>query len=165
MPTTIPATTMSSEFDVSGPRYDQRGPVRWLWSHLRRHPVQLAGFLGGSVVMTVLNAAVPQLTGAAFDAVLGVRGEPGGALTLIVLVLLVIVLGRGLFDLVAGWHGGDTDDPAVVGVGHGELRLAHRGAAGEPEGSYVHTSDVMPPGRGWRHSSAHNPRAYPLRSG
>ena len=101
MPTTIPATTMSSEFDVSGPRYDQRGPVRWLWSHLRRHPVQLAGFLGGSVIMTALNASVPQLTGAAFDAVLGVRGEPAGTLTLIVLTLLVIVLARGLFDLVA----------------------------------------------------------------
>jgi ATP-binding cassette subfamily B protein len=101
MSVTTPATTTNSEFDVSGPRYDQRGPVRWLWSHLRRHPVQLVGFLGGSVIMTALNASVPQLTGAAFDAVLGTSGDPARALTLIVLVLLVIVLARGLFDLMA----------------------------------------------------------------
>ncbi|GAA3648298.1 ABC transporter ATP-binding protein [Nonomuraea antimicrobica] len=94
-------TTSSSEFSVSGARTDRRGPVRWLWSHLRRHPVHLLGFLGGSLVMTALNAAVPQLTGAAFDAVLGARGEPGAVLVPIALVLLVIVTARGLFDLVA----------------------------------------------------------------
>ncbi|MEV4170520.1 ABC transporter ATP-binding protein [Nonomuraea sp. NPDC049709] len=94
-------TTSSSEFSVSGPPYSRRGPVRWLWSHLRRHPVHLLGFLGGSLVMTVLNAAVPQLTGAAFDAVLGGQGDPGAALGLIALVLLAIVTARGLFDLVA----------------------------------------------------------------
>ncbi|GAA1019395.1 ABC transporter [Acrocarpospora pleiomorpha] len=94
-------TTGSSEFSVSGPSYDRRGPVRWLWSHLRRHPMHLVGFLGGSLVMVVLNAAVPQLTGAAFDAVLGERGEPSSALGLIALGLLAIVTARGLFDLVA----------------------------------------------------------------
>ncbi|WP_214103093.1 ABC transporter ATP-binding protein [Acrocarpospora catenulata] len=91
----------NSEFQVSGPRSDRRGPVRWLWSHLRRHPLHLAGFLGGSLVMVVLNAVVPQLTGVAFDAVLGGRGEAASTLGLIALALLAIVLGRGLFDLVA----------------------------------------------------------------
>ncbi|MEV4106616.1 ABC transporter ATP-binding protein [Nonomuraea sp. NPDC049695] len=94
-------TTSHSEFSVSGPRYNRRGPVRWLWSHLRRHPLHLIGFLGGSLVMVVLNAMVPQFTGDAFDAVLGKRGEPLDALGLIALALLAIVLARGLFDLVA----------------------------------------------------------------
>ncbi|MEV4568630.1 ABC transporter ATP-binding protein [Nonomuraea sp. NPDC049419] len=93
--------TTSSEFVVTGPRFDRRGPVRWLWSHLRRHPVQLAGFLGGSLVMIVLNSAVPQLTGAAFDAVLGGGGGAARTLGLIVVALLAIVVARGLFDLVA----------------------------------------------------------------
>ncbi|MFC5824990.1 ABC transporter ATP-binding protein [Nonomuraea insulae] len=94
-------TSDSSEFSVSGPRHDRRGPVRWIWSHMRRHPVHLLGFLGGSLVMTVLNAVVPQLTGAAFDAVLGKRGEAGSALGLIAMILLGVVVARGLFDLVA----------------------------------------------------------------
>ncbi|WP_240197494.1 ABC transporter ATP-binding protein [Nonomuraea lactucae] len=94
-------TTSSSEFSVAGPRHDRRGPVRWLWSHLRRHPLHLAGFLGGSLVMVVLNASVAPLTGAAFDAVLGSRGDPASALGLITLALLAIVLARGVFDLAA----------------------------------------------------------------
>jgi ATP-binding cassette subfamily B protein len=75
--------------------------VLWLWSHLRRHPLHLVGFLGGSLVMVVLNAMVPALTGDAFDAVLGKRGEPAAALVSITLALLAIVLARGVFDLVA----------------------------------------------------------------
>ncbi|MGW2161219.1 ABC transporter ATP-binding protein [Nonomuraea sp. NPDC001699] len=95
-------TTGSSEFSVEGgPRYNRRGPVRWLWSHLRHHPLPLTGFLGGSLVMVVLNALVPQLTGAAFDAVLGGRGEPAAALGLVALSLLAVVSARGLLDLVA----------------------------------------------------------------
>ncbi|MCK2213444.1 ABC transporter ATP-binding protein/permease [Actinomadura sp. ATCC 31491] len=94
-------THSNAEFSVSGPRHDRRGPVRWLWSHLRRHPFQLVGFLGGSVVMTTLNAMVPQFTGDAFDAVLGHRGAPLDALGLIALALLAVVLARGVFDLVA----------------------------------------------------------------
>ncbi|GAA2881625.1 ABC transporter ATP-binding protein [Nonomuraea rubra] len=93
--------TSGSEFSVAGPRYNRRGPVRWLWSHLRRHPLHLFGFLGGSLVMVVLNALVPLLTGDAFDAVLGVRGEPMDALGLIAWALLAIVVARGLFDLWA----------------------------------------------------------------
>ncbi|MEV0148941.1 MULTISPECIES: ABC transporter ATP-binding protein [unclassified Nonomuraea] len=89
------------EFSVSGTRHDHRGPVRWLWSHLRRHYVHLMGFLGGSLVMVVLNSTVPSLTGGAFDAVLGERGDPAEALRLVALALLAIVLARGVFDLVA----------------------------------------------------------------
>ncbi|MEU6794996.1 ABC transporter ATP-binding protein [Nonomuraea wenchangensis] len=75
--------------------------MRWLWSHLRRHPFHLVGFLGGSVVMTTLNAMVPQYIGDAFDSVLGNRGGPLDALRLIALAMLAVVLARGVFDLVA----------------------------------------------------------------
>ncbi|MFG2078161.1 ABC transporter ATP-binding protein [Nonomuraea maritima] len=94
-------TTSSSEFSVAGPRHDRRGPVRWLWSHLRSHPLPLLGFLGGSVAMVVLNAMVPLYTGHAFDAVLGERGAALDALWLIALALLAIVVARGALDLVA----------------------------------------------------------------
>ncbi|GGP16948.1 ABC transporter ATP-binding protein/permease [Nonomuraea glycinis] len=98
-------SSSTSEFSVAGRSYDRRGPVRWLWSHLRRHWPAMTGFLGGSLIMVVLNAMVPQLTGQAFDAVLGARGEPMAALGLISLALLAIVLARGLFDLVARLSG------------------------------------------------------------
>ncbi|MGI5273249.1 ABC transporter ATP-binding protein [Nonomuraea sp. CA-218870] len=91
----------SSEFSVSGPVYDRRGPVRWLWSHVRSHPLHLTGFLGGSLVMVVLNAMVTQLVGSAFDAVLGDRS----ALGVIALVMLAVVLARGLFDVAARLSG------------------------------------------------------------
>ncbi len=97
----LDVTSSSSEFSVDGPRYNRRGPVRWLWSHLRRHPLLLIGFLGGSLVMVVLNAMVPQFTGSAFDAVLGERAEAIHALGMIALTLLAVVIVRGLFDLVA----------------------------------------------------------------
>ncbi|GAA4081035.1 ABC transporter ATP-binding protein [Nonomuraea soli] len=96
-----------SEFSVAGPRHNRRGPVRWLWSHLRRQPVPLLAFLGGSIVMTLLNVAVPALTGTAFDAVLGGGGDAAGTLAWISLLLLGVVLARGAFDM-AGRLGSET---------------------------------------------------------
>ncbi|MER5648258.1 ABC transporter ATP-binding protein [Streptosporangium sp. NPDC002524] len=93
--------TSSSEFSVSGRPYDRRGPVRWLWSHVRRHPLHLIGFLGASLIAVVLNATVPGLTGAAFDAVLGEGGGGARALGAISLGLLAIVLVRGTADVLA----------------------------------------------------------------
>lgn len=75
--------------------------MRWLWSHVRRHPLQLTGFLCASLIMVVLNSMVPGLTGAAFDAVLDKEGDGAGTLGLISLLLLAIVLVRGGFDLIA----------------------------------------------------------------
>ncbi len=94
-------TGNSSEFSVSGRRYDRRGPVRWIWSHMRGHPLVLLGFLGGTLVNTVLNASVPHFTGAAFDAVLGGGGGAASALGFIALILLVVIVARGLTDGVA----------------------------------------------------------------
>lgn len=95
-------TTPTPEFAIAAQgRFDRREPVRWLWSHLRQHPVYLAGFLAGSAVMVALNSAVPTLTGVAFDAVLGESGDPARGLVLVSLGLLAVVLLRGVFDLVA----------------------------------------------------------------
>ena len=94
--------TSKSEFTVVGQRpTDRRGPVRWILSHLLLYRRYLVGFLGGSLVMVVLNSAIPNLTGLAFDAVLAKDGSGRGRLVAIALVLVAIVLLRGVFDLVA----------------------------------------------------------------
>jgi ATP-binding cassette, subfamily B, bacterial len=91
-----------SEFTVTDQRpTDRRGPIWWILSHQLRHPRYLVGFLGGSVLMVVLNSAIPGLTGSAFDAVLAKDGSGHSRLAGVVVALLVIVLLRGVFDLVA----------------------------------------------------------------
>ena len=67
--------------------------MRWILSHQRRNP-HVAGFLIGSIVMVVLNSAIPGLVGRAFDAVLGVEPDSSRVLTTIALVLLLIVVAR-----------------------------------------------------------------------
>ncbi len=94
--------TPNSEFTVAGlRRSDRRGPVRWIWSHLRWHPLVLVGFLGGSAVMIVLNSMVPALTGTAFDAVLGDPDDRARELAIVSVMLLVVIVLRGGIDLVA----------------------------------------------------------------
>ncbi|NED99777.1 ABC transporter ATP-binding protein [Phytoactinopolyspora halotolerans] len=75
--------------------------MRWIASHLRRHPLVLFAFLGGSVVMVVLNSMVPALTGAAFDAVLGDGDGRARELAIVSAALLGVIVLRGAFDLVA----------------------------------------------------------------
>ena len=95
-------STSLSEFTATGAHVsDRRGPVRWLWSHLRRHPLYLIGFLGGSTLMVALNSAVPILTGIAFDTVLGDATDRVRGLAMISLALLVLVVLRGVLDLLA----------------------------------------------------------------
>jgi ATP-binding cassette, subfamily B, bacterial len=95
-------TTTPTEFTVAGaPEFDRRGPVRWVVSHQLRNPWPLAGFLFGSVVMVILNSAIPGLVGTAFDTVLGSRPDRAEVLTTIAVVLLVIVIARSGLDLLA----------------------------------------------------------------
>jgi ATP-binding cassette subfamily B protein len=97
---------LNSEFTVDGAhRFDRRGPVRWVWSHMRRQPLFVAGFVGGSAVMVALNSMVPTLTGVAFDAVLGEDGDAARALMMVSVALLLVVAGRGILDLGAGLSG------------------------------------------------------------
>jgi ATP-binding cassette, subfamily B, bacterial len=95
-------TTARSEFAVADhPEFDRRGPVRWIVSHQRRNPWPLAGFLLGSVLMVVLNSAIPGLVGRAFDVVLSDDPDRAGTITTITLILLAIVVGRSALDLLA----------------------------------------------------------------
>jgi ATP-binding cassette subfamily B protein len=90
-----------SEFTVADQfRSNRAGPVRWIVSHQLRNKACLVGFLGGSLAMVVLNTSIPNLTGSAFDTVLG-SGDRAGKLTRIVIQLIVIVLLRGAMDIVA----------------------------------------------------------------
>ncbi|HKT04478.1 MAG TPA: ABC transporter ATP-binding protein [Rugosimonospora sp.] len=92
----------ATEFAIAGRRrYDRRGPARWVLSHQLRNPWALLGFVVGSLVMVALNSTVPGLVGRAFDAVTGDAAGRRGALTAIVVALLVIVGLRSGFDLLA----------------------------------------------------------------
>ena len=58
-----------SEFAlVRGWHSDPRGPVRWIVSHTLRHKLFILGVLVGAFSNAALAAAVPVLTGRAFDA-------------------------------------------------------------------------------------------------
>jgi ATP-binding cassette subfamily B protein len=61
-----------SEFSVSQPwTTDTRGPLRWVFSHVRRNWWIVLLMLAGSIGNAVLAAAIPIYTGQAFDAVTG----------------------------------------------------------------------------------------------
>ncbi|MBA3275867.1 MAG: ABC transporter ATP-binding protein [Chloroflexia bacterium] len=91
-----------AEFTVAGqPEYDQRSPTRWILSHILRFRVLLAAFVVGSLAASLLNGAIPGITGDAFDEVLYGTGDRQAALLRISLVLLGIVMLRGVFDVVA----------------------------------------------------------------
>src|ERR1044071_1058732 len=49
---------------------DRTGPVRWIWSHVRRHGWIMAMMVIGAVGNAGLAAVVPVLTGDAFNAML-----------------------------------------------------------------------------------------------
>jgi len=95
--------TPQSEFRVEGaPSYDRRGPLRWVLSHLARHPTLLLGFFAAMVIAGVLSSAVPRLTGLAFDVVL--QSEAGlRALVQIAGAVLVAVVLRGVLSLGANF--------------------------------------------------------------
>jgi ATP-binding cassette subfamily B protein len=98
----VVAPAQTSEFATAEPLHtDRRGPVRWLWSQVRRQRFFLTVFLGGSLLMVALNSMVPTLTGVAFDAVLTDRGDRANSLAIVSLSLVIVVVLRGVLDLAA----------------------------------------------------------------
>ena len=84
------------EFSVAGAyQYDRTSAVRWITAHLLRYK----GFLAGAVVMIIgsnlLNAAIPALTGVAFNEVLRPQPSPD-ALLGTALAILGAVLASGV---------------------------------------------------------------------
>jgi len=75
--------------------------VRWIISHLLRFRWLVVSFLTAGLTATLLNGAIPGLTGKAFDEVLGTGNDPRAALIRISLTLLAIVLVRGVADMIA----------------------------------------------------------------
>lgn len=76
-----------SEFTVEQPwRSDRRSPVRWLWSHVRRHWFFVLGILLGALGNALLAGAPAILAGRAFDALLA---DPGNKAYLLRIALLI----------------------------------------------------------------------------
>lgn len=75
--------------------------MRWIISHLLRFRWLVVSFLTAGLTATLLNGAIPGLTGKAFDEVLGTGNDPRAALIRISLTLLAIVLVRGVADMIA----------------------------------------------------------------
>jgi len=91
----------NQEFSVAGAHaYDRRSSLRWIVSHVLRNKAFLSLFLVFAFLTTVLTSFIPSLTGQAFDAILS-DGEGRDALTRIALLILLVVLIRGVVDLVA----------------------------------------------------------------
>lgn len=61
-----------SEFAIAHEwQSDLRGPVRWVWSHVKRSPWLLAALVIGAIGNAVFAAAIPIYTGYAFDTLTG----------------------------------------------------------------------------------------------
>jgi ATP-binding cassette subfamily B protein len=98
-----PSQANRSEFGTAGAYpYDHRSPLRWVLSHLGRYKGLVASFLSAALLTNVLAAAVPRLTGLAFDEVLR-SGPSARRLLLIAAAILGLVLVRGAVDLVSSF--------------------------------------------------------------
>ncbi|GIK57484.1 MAG: ABC transporter [Chloroflexota bacterium] len=98
-----------TEFAVHSPlTSDRRSPGRWTLSHLRRHKLLILGVLIGAFGNAALAAAIPVLTGTAFNAALadppdvGLIGWTAVMVILSQLVRAVLQLGRNFSSAVLG---------------------------------------------------------------
>jgi len=69
----LPMTTVTNPAEFSLHRKylsDRTDPVRWIWSHVRRHWWIIFMMIVGAVGNAALAAVVPVLTGDAFNAML-----------------------------------------------------------------------------------------------
>jgi ATP-binding cassette subfamily B protein len=76
-------------------RYNRKGPVRWIVSHILRYKRWLLTFILGTLGTQLLQGLLPPLTGAAFDDVL--RPAPDANLLLLIFAaFLGIVVAQGI---------------------------------------------------------------------
>ncbi len=90
-------TTLSApaEFSLKRPAaYDRSSPVRWIWSHARRHGWIIVMMILGAVGNAALAAVVPVLTGDAFNAMLKPLPDTS--------VLLPLALTVGISQVIRG---------------------------------------------------------------
>jgi len=97
---TTQASASRREFSVADQHQsDRRSPVRWILSHMLRYKGYLFSFLTASTVTAALFAAIPALTGQAFNEVLKPDPDPA-QLMLIALTMLGMVVLRGVTDII-----------------------------------------------------------------
>lgn len=81
---------MASEFTTGASvRTDHRSPLRFIWSHIRRHPLFGVLMIVGAFSNAALAALVPWLIGQAFNAV-----NAGDALTVVAALCVGIVISQ-----------------------------------------------------------------------
>ncbi|HET91471.1 MAG TPA: ABC transporter ATP-binding protein [Chloroflexi bacterium] len=87
---------MHSEFDIDRDwQPDRRGPVRWILSHASRYKLWMVGMLVGALGNAALAAALPVLTGRAFD-VVSARPSDLAGLAQVAGLIVLSQLVRGL---------------------------------------------------------------------
>ena len=93
------ATTLPAEFSMQRPHIsDRTSPVRWIWSHARRHGWIIAMMIIGAVGNAGLAAVVPVLTGNAFNAMLKPVPDTSVLLPLALIIAVSQVI-RGALQL------------------------------------------------------------------
>lgn len=70
---------MTSEFIARSFVSDRRGPARFIWSHIRRHPVYTFTMIIGAFSNAALASAVPYFIGQAFNAIQAGEGLEAAA--------------------------------------------------------------------------------------
>ncbi|MFQ3566470.1 MAG: ABC transporter ATP-binding protein [Aggregatilineales bacterium] len=90
---------MTSEF-IARPSFntDRASPARFVWSHIRRHPIYGLLMIAGAFSNAALATAVPYFVGQAFNAVL--EGQDLAAIGLLALAIIASQLLRGGLQLV-----------------------------------------------------------------
>ncbi len=87
--------TSPAEFSMQRPvTYDRTSPVRWIWSHARRHGWIILMMLVGAVGNAGLAAVIPVLTGNAFNAMLAPQPDTS--------VLFPLALTIGISQVIRG---------------------------------------------------------------
>ncbi len=99
--------TEQREFGVAGAFVsDRRSAIRFLVSHLSRHPWPLVAFVTCVLLLSILTSTLPRLVGFAFDAVLAGEAsrlwQLGLALVVVSAIRLVVDLGSGVFVELTG---------------------------------------------------------------
>ena len=91
----------SREFTVADEYvYNHAGAIRWVISHVLRYKRFLLGAVTSMTVSIIMLAAVPRLTGTAFNVVLEAHPDQS-QLALVALAILACVLVGGVFDMAA----------------------------------------------------------------
>ncbi len=98
---TLTSTAKLREFRVAEEfQSDRRGPVRWIMSHLWRHPFEFTMTLLTAVAGMFLHSLLPVQVGRAFDTLENLDQWPQSLLSIIAIFVVIVIL-RGPADLVS----------------------------------------------------------------